>query len=229
MSTNHKKEVIMTLTLLNLYNEAASQEWSMYDGDASTTDDMEKSLLIALNKAVTEIMYSYPFKFRERTHVFFTMPRINSYEMPYGLIMKDKNGHYCVKLNSKTLKLIENPMALEDKSGIPEGFYVRGAEIVLYPTPEEKSIVSIDYLSLAVGEDSSEEEIFALKNASDTILVPEYLEEIFKQAVISRTMLNTISSEGDENYSAYKKQSETAYRLLIKYAKGVEQDKTVKI
>ena len=61
------------------------------------------------------------------------------------------------------------------------------------------------------------------------ISIPEHLEEIFKNAVISRTMLNSISSESDENYSAYKKQSEIAYRQLVKYSNGVEQYKAVVI
>ena len=219
----------MTLTFLDLYNTAASQEWSMYDNDAATKEEFEASLSIALNKAVNEIMYSYPFSFRERTHVIFTIPRQNTYEIPSGLIQKDGGGKYCVKLNSKQLDLIERPQNLSDKSGMPEGFYVKGGNIVLYPTPVEKSIVTIDYISLAIGENSLGEEIFTLKNDDDTISVPAYLEEIFKNAVISRTMLNSIASEGDENYSAYKKQSEIAYKQLVKYSKGVVADKSVKI
>ena len=84
----------MTLTFLNLYNTAASQEWSMYDNDAAKTEDFEKSLVIALNKAITEILYSFPFSFRERTHVIFTIPKINSYSLPKGLIIKDSAGTY---------------------------------------------------------------------------------------------------------------------------------------
>ena len=72
-------------------------------------------------------------------------------------------------------------------------------------------------------------EIFALKKDSDVLNVPEHLEELLKNAIISRTMLNSIASESDENYSAYKKQSETAYRLLVKYAKGVGVEKGIKI
>ena len=49
-----------------------------------------------------------------------------------------------------------------------------------------------------------------------------------KEAIITRTMLNTIASESDENYSAYKKQADRAYKLLIKYSKGVGQDKSVR-
>ena len=49
-----------------------------------------------------------------------------------------------------------------------------------------------------------------------------------KEAIITRTMLNTIASETDENYSAYLKQADRAYKTLIKYSKGVGQDKSVK-
>lgn len=219
----------MTLTFLDLYNTAASQEWSMYDNDATQTEDMEKPLIIALNKAITEILYSYPFSFREKTHILFTVPKINNYLLPKGLIKKNTEGNYCVKLNSRALKLIKNTFDLEDKNGIPEGFYIRGSRLILYPTPAEKFIVSIDYLTLAIGENKKEDEIFTLEKADDIISVPDYLEEIFKNAVISRTMLNSISSEGDENYSAYKKQSEIAYKQLVKYSKGVWQDKIVKM
>lgn len=219
----------MTLKLLDLYNSAASQEWSMYDGKVQTTEEMEQSLLTALNKAVTEILYSYPFSFRERTHVILTMQGVNTYAMPDGLILKDKCGKYSVKINSKPLKFIENPLALDNKTGIPKGFYIRGEELILYPTPNEKTMVTVEYLTLALGENSSGNDIYTLSDADDIIFVPEYLKEIFKQAVISRTMLDTISAEGDENYSSYKKQSETAYRLLIKYSKGVGLDKSIKI
>ncbi len=219
----------MTLTFLDLYNTCASQEWSMYDNDATKTDEFENSLVIDLNKAITEILYSYPFSFRERTHIIFTIPKIKSYDIPKGLILKDKQGVCSIKINGRNLKLISNPFSLEDKLGIPYGFYIRGSKLVLYPTPSEKFIVTVDYITLAVGENSASEEIFTLKNADDIILVPEYLEEMFKNAVISRTMLNSISSESDENYSAYKKQSETYYKQLVKYSKGVVVDKVVKI
>ena len=219
----------MTLTLLNLYNSAASQEWSMYDGGAASTDEMEESLVIALNKAVTEILYSYPFNFRKRTHVILALPGISSYDLPSGLISLKNSENSSVKCNLKTLRLIKNPSLLDDKIGMPEGFYIKGDKIVFYPKPAEKTMIVVDYVTLAIGENTSGNEIFALKNSDDVVTIPEYLEELFKQAVISRTMLNTISSESDENYSAYKRQSETAYRLLIKYSKGVGQDKSVKI
>ena len=217
----------MTITLLDLYNTAATQEWSMYDNDATSGDEFEKSLVLALNKALQEILYSYEFNFRNRTHILFTIPRINTYDLPNGMIKKNLEGDYCVKLGTKFLKRIETPEKLDEKSGIPEGFYLNNDKIYFYPTPNEQSIVTIDYITLCIGENKDGEEIFTLKEDDDVVFVPTHLEELLKNAVISRAMLNSIASESDENFSAYKKQSETAYRLLVKYAKGVDGEKKI--
>ena len=130
--------------------------------------------------------------------------------------------------NSKLLEFIEDSAILEHKVGVPEGFYINNNQIILYPTPCEKGLVTIDYSTLAIGETAEGEEIFSLKKDSDILTVPAYLEELMKEAIITRTMINTIASEIDENYSAYKQQADRAYKLLIKYSKGVVQDKSVK-
>ena len=104
----NKGDSTMTITLLDLYNTAATQEWSMYDNDASNTAEFEQSLLLALNKAAAEIIYSYPFSFRERTHIIFTVPNINNYDLPAGLIKTNPDGKYAIKLNSKFLEYKEN-------------------------------------------------------------------------------------------------------------------------
>ena len=217
----------MALTLLDLYNSAASQEWAMYDNDALSDAEFEDSFVLALNKAIIEILSSYEFPFRERTHLILTLPKMDVYDAPSGLIKRDKSGTYLVKYNSKLLKFIENPTSLEEKLGEPEGFYLKNNKIVLHPIPAEKGIVTVDYMTLAVGESANGEEIYSLKKDSDILTVPVHLEELMKEAIITRTMLNTIASESDENYSAYKKQADRAYKLLIKYSKGVGQDKKI--
>ena len=219
----------MTLTLLDLYNAAASQEWAMYDNDAISDSEFESSFVLAINKSIIEILTSYDFPFRERTHLILTIPKMDAYDLPNGLIKKDNKGRHTVKHNSVLLDFIENPIELDNKSGMPEGFYIKNDKIVLYPTPQEKGLVTIDYLTLAIGENDKGEEIFTLKNDTDTLSVPAHLEELMKEAIITRTMLNTIAAESDENYSAYQKQADRAYKLLIKYSKGVKLDKSIKI
>lgn len=219
----------MTITLLDLYNTAASQEWAMYDNDAVSDSEFEDSFVLAINKSIIEILSSYDFPFRERTHLILTIPKMDAYDMPNGLIKKDLNGNYAVKYNSNLLKFIENPLELKPKLGNPDSFFIKNDKIVFYPIPQEKGMVTIDYMTLAIGENAQGEEIFSLKKDSDTLTVPAHLEELMKEAIITRTMLNTIASESDENYSAYQKQAQKACKLLIKYAKGVGQDKKIKI
>ena len=218
----------MTLTLLDLYNTTASQEWAMYDNDAVSDAEFEDSLVLAINKSIIDILASYDFPFRERTHLILTIPKMDAYDLPRGLIKKDLNGNYAVKYNSQLLKYIENPLELESKLGNPEGFYIKNDKVVLYPIPQEKGMVTIDYMTLAIGENAQGEEIYSLKKDSDILTVPYHLEELMKEAIITRTMLNTIASESDENYSAYLKQADRAYKLLIKYSKGVGQEKSIK-
>ena len=152
---------------------------------------------------------------------------MEAYELPRGLIKKDSRGRYLVKLNSKFLDLIETPESLKHKCGMPEGFYIKGDKIVLYPSPIEKSIVTIDYSTLTIGENAAGEEIYTLKNQDDVLSVPPHLEVLMKDAIITKAMINSIASESDENYSAYKKQADKAYRLLIKYAKVIDVDKRI--
>lgn len=218
----------MTLTLLDLYNTAASQEWAMYDNDAVSDAEFEDSLVIALNKAILEIYLSHDFIFRDRTHLILTIPKVDTYTMPTGLIKRDSAGNYIVKHNSRLLKFIDNPVNLNPQLGIPEGFYIKNDKIVIYPAPIEKGIITIDYLTLTIGENAEGEEIYSLQKDNDILSVPVHLEALMKEAIITRTMLNTIASESDENFSAYKKQADKAYKLLVKYSKGVGLDKAVK-
>jgi len=219
----------MTLTLLDLYNTAASQEWAMYDNDATTDSELEDSLVLALNKSVIDIYSSYDFPFRERTHLILTIPRIAGYDLPSGLIKKNSDGEYLVNYNSCRLKYIEDYSDLKNIFGTPEGFYIKNDQLMLYPIPVERGMVTIDYMTLSVGEAANGDEIYSLKNSTDRLTVPPHLEQLMQEAIITKTMLNTIASESDENYSAYKRQADKAYKLLVKYSKGVGADKSIKI
>ena len=96
----------------DVLNDTQKQSLSTSQGNATKT------------QAILEIYSSYEFPFRERTHIILTLPRIDAYQLPQGLIMRDKDGCHLVKYNSQILNLIENPNHLEHQSGIPTGFYI---------------------------------------------------------------------------------------------------------
>ena len=86
-----------------------------HDNDAENKDEFEKSLVLSINKAVTEILYSYPFSFRERTQIFITVPNIDTYDIPSGIIKRDERGDYCIRINSKSLNVCARILSIHSR------------------------------------------------------------------------------------------------------------------
>lgn len=220
----------MALTFLDVYNEVAGQAWSMYDGDVESIDEMESALKSSINKALSEIWCSYPFPFRIKTLNISTSPNNSEYSTPNGnIIKKTVSGSqvYSVRIGKNYLEYLDDYETLDDKKGTPTGFYIRNDSLVLYPTPDNTYTVVIEYLTLAIGEDDFGDSIYTLKNDNDTINIPEKYENIFKNALITKSMLYAIASESDENYSGYKEQYDRAYKILINYTSGLKKEQRV--
>ena len=220
----------MTLTYLDIYNEVAGQAWSMYDGEIDNVDEMESALKTSINKALSEIWCSYPFPFREKTLTLTTSKGNNEYSTPNGNIIKKSvlgSQVYSIRIGKNYLEYLENFETLEDKEDKPTGFYIKNDTLKLYPTPDNTYTITVDYLTLAIGEDDFGDSVYSLKNDNDTINIPEKYENIFKNALITKSMLYAIASESDENYSGYKEQFDKAYKILISYTSGLKKEKRV--
>lgn len=220
----------MTLTFLDIYNDVAGQAWSMYDGDAESVDEMESALKSSINKALSEIWCSYPFPFRIKKMSFVTKENTSEYATPNGNILKKTVSGvkvYSIRIGTNYLEYLDNYEILEQKSGKPTGFYVSNENIYLYPTPDNVYTVNLEYLTLAIGEDDFGTSIYYLQNDEDSINIPEKYENIFKNVLITKSMLYAIASETDENYSGYKEQYERAYKILIDYTSGLKKERKV--
>lgn len=220
----------MTLTFIDIYNEVAGQAWSMYDGDADSIDEMESALKSSINKALSEIWCSYPFPFRIKTYTIKTSIGVSEYSTPNGNIIKKMvSGRqlYSVRISKNYLDYIDDYAILDEKEDTPTGFYIKNDNLFLYPAPNDTYSVNIEYLTLAIGEDDFGDSVYSLKNDNDTIDIPEKYENIFKNALITKSMLYAIASESDENYSGYKEQYDRAYKILIYYTSGLKKDKRI--
>ena len=220
----------MALTFIDIYNEVAGQAWSMYDGDAESIDEMESALKSSINKALSEIWCSYPFPFRNKTFTITTSSGNAQYLTPNGnIIKKTVSGKqvYSVRIGKNYLEFLDDYETLEDREGTPTGFYIKNDSLFLYPAPDDVYTVTIEYLTLAIGENDFGDSVYFLQNDEDTIDVPEKYENIFKNALITKSMLYAIASEQDENYSGYKEQFDKAYKILISYTAGLDKEKRV--
>lgn len=220
----------MSITLLELYNEVASQPWSMFDNDATSTDDFDSSLISSINKALSEIWCSYPFDFRNRKKCIILRPFLNKYNLPNGIINQtstDGDIVYCVKLNGKALDFIENPDNLPREVGVPNAFFIKDNKIGFSPAPDDTYKVEIEYSTFVVGKDKENKDIYSLREDSDEIDIPQKYKQLFLNALVSKSMMYALSSPSDENYAGYALQYEKAYKLLIKSVGGRRKSRKI--
>lgn len=215
----------MTIKFLDLYNEVAGQAWSMFDPDAESEEDFESGLKTSINKALYDIWVSYPHKFRIKTKTVRTAANQEKYTLPDGNIMSKTVGGetvYGIKIDKEYLDYTEDYELLEEKTGKPELFYIDENNYYLYPTPDAYYNVTLKYLTLAVGYSRNGDAVYSLEKDDDYIDIPAKYEELFKNAVITKSMLYAIAAPTDENYMGYKEQYDKAYKDLIAQQRGID-------
>lgn len=219
----------MTINFLDLYNDVASQPWSMFDSGAVVKEDFEPALVSSINKAIVDIWYSYPFSFRVKKYAFSTLPNNSKYELPNGNILNEdsiEDNLFAIKADNEYLSY--NPdISLDGKTGKPQEFYIDDDNIVLYPVPDKRYQISIKYLTLSIGFDKDENEIFYLENPTDYIDIPAKYETLFKNTILAKALVDSIASVNDENYAGYSLQFDKAYKLLIKVSNPVKKSMAI--
>ena len=220
----------MTINFLDLYNDVASQPWSMFDSGATVKEDFEPALVSSINKAIIDIWYSYPFSFRIKKYGFSTMANYQSYELPNGNILNEssiEDNLFAVKRDNSYLNYNPDISENEEKFGTPTEFYIEDDKIVLYPIPDKRYHVSIKYLTLSIGFDKDDNEIFYLENTTDYIDIPQKYESLFKNTILAKALVDSIASVNDENYAGYRLQFDKAYKLLIKVSNPVKKSMSI--
>ena len=217
------------LTMLELYNYITAQAWSMFDSEVESKDEFEESVTTSMQKALTDLWLSYPFSFREKTKTIRTSAGNSKYNTPIGNILTTTYNNkkvFSVWLNDKPLSYVNNFAGFEEKTGIPEKFYIKQDKMYLYPTPDDSYNISIDYLALYPACNEDGEDKANLEEENDYINISERYFDLFKHALMPLTMWNyLIAAESDENSSAYEIQYKKAYNNLLKYSKGIDLEK----
>lgn len=223
------------LTLLDLYNDITGQAWSMFDSEVEDEDEFEQNVMTSIRKALSDLWNSYDFPFKERTYLFSTKDGNASYSIPdaateNNVVQTRVNGKVCHSIfcNNKPLKYDSDCRFKEPVYGEPEYFYFKQEKIYLYPIPDDKYKVTIDYMSLYPALDESNNEIATLEHETDYINIPEKYIELFECTLMPLAMWKyLITDESDENSEGYKIQYDRAYKRLIKACRGIDSDKTI--
>lgn len=224
----------MVLKFIDIYNRVAEQAWSMYDAEVESKDEFESGLTSSIQKALSDLWCSYPFPFRIKPYTFSTEKDIGVYDMPNGDIseisdgcnnyydIKIKNGNYLDYITSYNLNSSD-----KNNTGVPKYFTIAGNKIYLTPVPDDIYKIKCNYLTLHVGKNKDGKDIFNLSQEDDYIDLETRYEDVFLNALITKSMCYAIASQIDENYSGYQSQYLSAYRNLINCVNGIKTQKRI--
>lgn len=208
----------MTINFLDLYNECASQPWSMYDNEVTDIGDAEPAMVDSINKAISYVWNLYPWTFRKNNLKIKTKPTKSIYAIPDGKIATTNisgSKEYCVRYEGVYLDYVQDYSVLEPQEGEPESFYIDGEDFYVYPTPDDNYTISIDYYVAPFGIDNDGTDIYELKANTDQINIPEKYEIYFKNVVVAKAMLYAITDTSDENDSGYRERYSDALNVLL--------------
>lgn len=190
----------MTVTLQRLLTELGNRAWSGFNKDDMIFGSDEALTAIAeLNCAHRFLMSLEDFPFQAQNFQISTIENISNYSMPDGQISEIINMNNFVRL-----KQIVNHSELQPLKGIPDRFWVEYSNpysnLVLYPTPNKNMTFNVVFNSYKFILDKDGNQINEFQNADDFLNMPEYLENLYMDCLVLRTMAANNKDQEDENY-----------------------------
>lgn len=175
------------------------------------TEEMHKYKQL-INNALNEI-FSEEWNFRKDVITFITVAGQSIYDMPAGII--EKKGMKIEGVSSPLL-LIQNPYELDTSSGTPQGYYVQGSKLVLYPTPTDVRIVTVHYLNLMSGLSAEGTPQIGLNLETDKPNMPE----TFHDLVVKKAELSYMRDKATKNNVQARIDVQKRINQLTDYDRG---------
>lgn len=201
----------MTITLKEIYEKVTTQSWSIFDSDISSLEDDDAGVISTIQKALNELWNDYKYSFKLKNKIVTLQAETNNISKPTGhiksLYLIDEDGDETViKCSGKTQET--------KKLGTPTEYFIKYNKIFFRPTPIETVQIKIDYYNRypVLSKDGNPQ--FNFIELTDYLDVREEYEELFVNALITRTM--AIYPHPNQLINAtYREQSQHAYKLLI--------------
>lgn len=219
----------MPITVQELLNELGNRAWSGFNKDDMVFgSDEAETALAELNAAHRYLMSLRDFPFKAITDEISTAKNISEYPMVDGQISEIVNLN-----NLSSLKEIENQNKLEPKTGEPLYFSINysnpDANIVFYPTPDKNYRFKIIYNTYKFILDNNGNQLNQFINADDYLNLPSYLEYLYKDCLVLRTMATNNKDEQDENYRPILNEFAETWKNFIKSANPTDIEQRIVI
>ncbi len=219
----------MTITTQRLLTELGNRSSSGFNKDDMVFGGEDAVTALAeLNAAHRYLMSLEDFPFKNRIEELETMVGVRDYSMFPGQI--------CEILNADTLFPLEEVPVLQPNTtagGVPKFYCINYSNpdsyINLMPTPERVYKFSVVYDSVKFIIDKRGNELDEFENADDILNMPSYLEFLYMDCLVLRTIATNCKDSEDENYIPTINEFKEAWRNFVKKAKPVKKGQRVVI
>ena len=219
----------MAVTCQRLLDELGNRAWSGFNKDDMVFGNEEADTAMAeLNAAHRYLMAREDFPFQANIEPLRTIKNIDAYSMVEGQI-----AQIIDQTSFEKLEFIQKPKELEPQSGKPTGYYVDysnpDANIILYPKPDMAYNFNIVYNTYKFILTASGEELNEFANADDFLNMPSYLEWLYMDCVILRTMETNNKDLEDENYQPIQGELQQAWENFLRKAQPAKVEQRIVI
>lgn len=212
-------------TFYQIIYKACNTFWSGQDAEPDGFSSVEESVKQAVQLANSMLWNSYAFPFKIKKEVISLLPTVKAYENPNGQILS-------VWIDGKTsyLNRISDFDFIDEMTGTPTSYYINDDnQLCLYPIPDKDMVLNVRYQNLQMAKNSLGVEKNNLELETDVLNIPEYLEDLYLQALVPLSVVNFLQDSTDENYAPYQVTYEKTYQNLIREVRGSVGETTIKI
>lgn len=207
----------MTITVQRLLTELGNRAWSGFNKDDMVFANADCATALAeLNSAHRYLQSLKDFPFQTKINEIITIKDGTRYPM--------RNGQIKSIINSETfaeLEEVEKPNLLKDATGTPDSFYIDytnpTVNIVLYPKPNASGLrFNVIYNNYKFILDKNGNELDEFTHSDDILNMPSYLEFLYMDCLVLRTMVTNNKDEQDENYRPTINEFEQAWKNFLR-------------
>lgn len=198
-------------TFYQIIYYSSNAPWSGQDAEPESFSQVEQSVKQAIQMAHSYIWNSYEFDFKLRKSVIPTIATVKEYDKPIGQII-----NAWLSGGTSYLTEITEFDFLDNKLDTPTQYYLDNGKINFYPIPNAVMDINVRHQTLYMAKDSAGNEKYNLELETDVLNIPQELEDLYLQALISLAVVNFLQDSSDENYLPYQNVFEKNYQNLLR-------------
>jgi len=194
---------------------ASQKAWSPFSSSQSTFGTPANATMLAeFNSGMAYLTNRSDFPFQKDTTKCSTQANESTCFLDVGVVEK-----IYIDGGTDYLERIEKNVFLDNQKGEPKQYYLDYSSnsliLHLYPIPDKSYDVNVEYQVSKFVADANSEAKDRFTVATDTLNIPEQLQNLYWECLILRAMQTGIKDNTDENYQPIKEEFGDLWRLFV--------------